>query len=47
MMNDDAKSNATIRNWQDPFGQALAEFNRRSPMSEKPRDTGATIGGQR
>ncbi|MEO5666869.1 MAG: D-alanyl-D-alanine carboxypeptidase, partial [Bdellovibrionota bacterium] len=44
MMNDDSKDGTKIRTWQDPFGQALAEFNRKSAMAEKPAGPGATIG---
>jgi serine-type D-Ala-D-Ala carboxypeptidase/endopeptidase (penicillin-binding protein 4) len=46
MMNDSSKNNLRLRDWQDNFGQALAEFNRRSPMTEQPREVTPTLGGQ-
>jgi len=47
MMNDASKDNSVIRNWQDPLGQALAEFSRKNPLSEKPSPSGPTIRGKR
>jgi D-alanyl-D-alanine carboxypeptidase/D-alanyl-D-alanine-endopeptidase (penicillin-binding protein 4) len=47
LMNDASKDAVKIRTWQDPLGQALAEFNRKTAMSEAPKAAGATIGEAR
>ncbi len=36
MMNDLKKSTRDLMKWQNYFGQALAEFNRKAPMSVEP-----------
>jgi D-alanyl-D-alanine carboxypeptidase/D-alanyl-D-alanine-endopeptidase (penicillin-binding protein 4) len=36
LMNDNTKTPGSMKPWQNYFGQALAEFNRQAPLSEKP-----------
>ncbi len=36
LMNDRTKNPGAMRPWQNYFGQALADFNRKTPLSEKP-----------
>lgn len=36
LMNDRTKDPGAMRPWQNYFGQALADFNRKTPLSEKP-----------
>lgn len=36
LMNDKTKDPGSMRPWQNYFGQALADFNRKTPLSEKP-----------
>jgi serine-type D-Ala-D-Ala carboxypeptidase/endopeptidase (penicillin-binding protein 4) len=47
MMNDSSKNTLELRRWQDFFGQALAEFNRKVVMPEQPTTATPTIGGGR
>jgi len=36
LMNDKTKNPGSMRPWQNYFGQALADFNRKTPLTEKP-----------
>jgi len=36
IMNDKTKDPGSMKPWQNYFGQALADFNRKTPLSEKP-----------
>jgi D-alanyl-D-alanine carboxypeptidase/D-alanyl-D-alanine-endopeptidase (penicillin-binding protein 4) len=36
LMNDKTKDPGSFKPWQNYFGQALADFNRKTPLSEKP-----------
>ena len=36
LMNDKSKNPGSLRPWQNYFGQALADFNRKTPLTEKP-----------
>jgi D-alanyl-D-alanine carboxypeptidase/D-alanyl-D-alanine-endopeptidase (penicillin-binding protein 4) len=36
LMNDRSQSSAALRPWQNFFGQALADFNRAKPLTERP-----------
>jgi D-alanyl-D-alanine carboxypeptidase/D-alanyl-D-alanine-endopeptidase (penicillin-binding protein 4) len=36
VMNDRSKAPGAMRPWQNYFGQALADFNRQTPLTEKP-----------
>lgn len=36
LMNDKTKDSGSMRPWQNYFGQALADFNRKTPLAEKP-----------
>lgn len=36
LMNDNSKAAGAMKPWQNYFGQALADFNRKTPLSEKP-----------
>lgn len=44
LMNDKSQKPSAMRPWQNYFGQALADFNRQSPMSERPGPIMDTIG---
>jgi D-alanyl-D-alanine carboxypeptidase/D-alanyl-D-alanine-endopeptidase (penicillin-binding protein 4) len=37
VMNDRSKTPGAMRPWQNYFGQALADFNRQTPLSERPQ----------
>jgi len=43
LMNDSSKSSRELMRWQNYFGQALAEFNRKTVMTEKPTETKAVL----
>ena len=43
VMNDAKKESASFRPWQNYFAQALAEFDRRNPLEEKPQPLPAVI----
>ena len=43
LMNDKRKNPGAMRPWQNYFGQALADFNRKAPLSEKPQPISDTI----
>jgi len=43
LMNDQSKSPGAMRPWQNYFGQALADFNRKTPLSETPPATPAVL----
>jgi hypothetical protein len=45
LMNDDTKDSGSLRPWQNYFGQALADFNRQTPLSEKPQPLPDVIEG--
>jgi len=47
LVNDSSKDFTQLKKWQDFFGQALAEFNRQSPMNEKPDPSLPTMSGGR
>ena len=36
LMNDNSKTPGSMKPWQNFFGQALADFNRKTPLSEQP-----------
>ncbi len=37
LMNDKSKNPGNLRPWQNYFGQALADYNRKTPLAEKPQ----------
>lgn len=47
LMNDSSKDFNGLRKWQDFFGQALAEFNRKAPMGEETSRSMPSISGGR
>lgn len=43
LMNDEKKDFNQLKKWQDNFGQALAEFNRKTPLGETPPAANSVI----